>query len=183
MDNKLQRDKWGVIHLFGRLGLFILAGCTSLNYKHTVDSIDIPKFMGTWYVWAGRTTFFERGAYSATEKYSWNEKEKRIDVDFSFHKDSFDGKLKRMPQKAWIYNTVTNAHWKVQPFWPLEFNYLVIDIDPDYKWTAIGVPNGSYLWIMGRAPVASDKQLDLILRRAAKLGYPVQDVARVPQQP
>ena len=168
--------KWQILFVL------TLTGCSSLNFKHTVKHVDIPKFMGAWFVWAGRTTFLERDAHSSIEKYTWNEKEQRIDVDFTFRKDSFDGKEKRFPQKAWIYNTTTNAHWKVQPFWPLKFDYLIIDMDPDYKWTAIGVPSGAYLWIMGRAPIASDEQIAEIVQRIKNLGYPVNDVIRVPQR-
>jgi apolipoprotein D and lipocalin family protein len=154
-----------------------------MNFKHTVEHVDIPKFMGTWYVWAGRTTFLESGAYSSIEKYTWNDKDERIDIDFTFHKGSFDGNLKSIPQKAWIFNKMTNAHWKVQPFWPFKLDYLVIDLDSDYQWTAIGVPSGAYLWIMGRVPVVSDKELNQIIDRVKSLGYPVEDVVRVPQQP
>jgi apolipoprotein D and lipocalin family protein len=153
-----------------------------MNYSHTVSHVDIPRFMGSWYVWAGRTTFIERGAYGSIEKYTWNAQEDRIDVDFTFHKGSFDGDLKSHPQKAWIEDKTTNAHWKVQPFWPLKFDYLVIDLDVDYQWTAIGVPNGSYLWIMGRTPVVSDEQLAGIIDRLKTLGYPVDGVVRVPQR-
>lgn len=163
--------------------LAILAtGCTSLNYNHTVAYVDMPKFMGAWYVWAGRTTFLEKDGYASIEKYTWNEKEQRIDVDFTCHKKSFDGKLVSYPQKAWIENTKTNAHWKVQPMWPFKFDYLVIDLDENYTWTVIGVPSGSYVWIMGRVPVVSDEDLAHIVGRIEKLGYPIQDIKRVPQR-
>lgn len=157
-------------------------GCTSLNYNQTVKYVDTPKFMGSWYVWAGRTTFLEKDAYGSIEKYTWNEKEQRIDVDFTCHKKSFEGKLASYPQKAWIENTQTNAHWKVQPMWPFKFDYLVIDLDPDYAWTVIGVPSGSYVWIMGRVPVVSDEDLANIVDRIKNLGYPIQDIQRVPQR-
>ena len=164
------------------LTLLFSAGCSSMNYQNTVQYVDIPRFMGTWYVWAGRTTFLERGAYSSIERYTWNAKEDRIDVDFTFHKGSFDGKLKSLPQKAWIEDKTSNAKWKVQPFWPLKFDYLVIALDEDYQWTAIGVPNGSYLWIMGRTPLVPEAKLKNIIDRIKDLGYPVQDLDKVPQE-
>ena len=138
--------------------------------------------MGTWYVWAGRTTFIEKGAYGSIERYTWNTKEDRIDVDFTFHKDSFEGKLKSTPQKAWIADKTTNAKWKVQPFWPLKFDYLVVDLDEHYQWAAIGVPSGSYLWILGRTPNVSDDKLSEVIEKVKNLNYPVADVVRIPQQ-
>lgn len=161
---------------------FLFLGCSSLNYTKTVDHVDIPKFMGPWYVWAGRTTFIEKGAHNAVEKYTWNEKEDRIDVDFTYRQDSFDGELKSAPQKAWIDDHNTNAHWKVRPFWPLKFDYLVIALDPQYEWTIIGVPSGSYLWIMGRVPQVSDVKLAELIKMVEKLGYPIEKTERVPQK-
>ena len=58
-------------------------------------------------------------AYNSTETYTWNEKEKRIDVDFRMRKGSFDGVEKAYAQKAWnTQATETNAHLKVQFFGP-----------------------------------------------------------------
>jgi apolipoprotein D and lipocalin family protein len=153
-----------------------------MNYSKTVKHVDIPRFMGTWYVWAGRTSFLERGAHNAVEKYTWNDQHKRIDIDFIFNKNTFNGKIKKLPQKAWIYNKKTNAHWKVQPLWPLKFDYLVIALDQDYQWTAIGVPSGSYLWIMGREPLVSERKLAEIIRELDDVAYPTNDIVRVPQK-
>jgi lipocalin len=38
--------------------------------------------MGKWYVISARGIFVENEAYNSTETYTWNEEEKRIDVDF-----------------------------------------------------------------------------------------------------
>jgi hypothetical protein len=61
---------------------------------------------------------FEKGAYNATETYTWNEEAQRIDIDFHFNKDSFDGPQKSIPQKAFVYNENTKAEWRVQSIWP-----------------------------------------------------------------
>jgi len=36
---------------------FFMMGCSSVDYTHTVNSVDLNRFMGDWYVVAGRTTF------------------------------------------------------------------------------------------------------------------------------
>ena len=129
----------------------IVSSCSSTGYYKTVDKVELQKFMGDWYVLAGRFTFLETKVHNAVEKYSWNEKENRIDVDFTYNKGSLTGEKKTLPQKAWIENSATNAHWKVSPLWPLKFDYLVIDLASDYSWTAIGVPSQNYQ--IGRAHV------------------------------
>lgn len=159
-----------------------LSACGTAKYEAADTRVELDKYMGTWYVWTGRTTSFEQGAYAAIENYTWNEAERRIDIDFSFHEGSFDGKLKKLPQKAWIAEKATNTKWKVQPFWPLKFDYLILDFDPDYQWTIVGVPDGSYLWIMGRQPVISDQKLAEIVGRVQRMGYPIDHLVRVPQR-
>ena len=154
--------------------------CAGKSYQKTVDRVEIDRFMGKWYVIAGRTTSMEKGAHNSVEVYRWNEKKKRIDIEFTFRKKSFTGKLKRMNQKAWIVNEETNAYWKVQPFWPVKIGYLVVDLDKDYQWTVIGVPNKKYLWVMARQPEMSEEQLQSILSNVADQGYPTENSIRVP---
>ncbi len=165
------------------LFLMILSSCSSSSgYLKTVDHVDLPRFMGGWYVLAGRFTFLEKEVHNSIEKYTWNEKENRIDVDFTYRKGSFDGPIKAVPQTAWVYNHETNAHWKVSPFWPLKFDYLVLDLAADYSWTAIGVPNQKYLWIMARdwknpAPIIQEAT-----ERLKQKGYDTSNLVTVPHR-
>lgn len=160
----------------------MITSCASKNYSRTTSAVDLERFMGKWYVIAGRLTFMEKGAHNAVEVYRWNTKEKRIDVDFTFRKDAFTGPLKSIPQKAWIENTNTNAHWKVSPFWPLKFNYLIIDLAPDYAWTVIGVPGQEWVWIMARDWQMDETTLAMIIQRLKDSGYNTKDIQRVPQR-
>lgn len=157
-----------------------LVAC-SAKYEKTVDHVDRDKFMGDWYVMAGRFTAFEKEVHNSIETYVWNEKEQRIDIDFRYNKGGFDGPLKKYPQKAWIVSK-NNARWKVQPFWPLKFDYLVIGLAADYRWTAIGVPNQKYLWIMSKDPTFSKAEIDQVLENLKKNGYDTSDIEFVPHK-
>lgn len=150
--------------------------CSHLNYNKTVSKVEIDKFMGKWFVIAGKFTFLEKEAYNSVEIYHWNKNENRIDIDFKFNKNSPDGEVKNIPQKGWIYNSETNAHWKVSPFWPLKFDYLIIDLAKDYSWTVIGVPDGKYLWIMAREPNLNKNTINHILLRLENNGYPTNNL-------
>ena len=152
-----------------------------MKYLKTVTHLEIDRFMGPWHVIAGRTTFFERGAFSPVEIYTWNEKEGRIDIDYNFKKNSFHGPKKSIPQKAWIDNLHTNAHWKVQPIWPLKFDYLVLALDTDYHWTVVGVPNQAYLWIMARTTQLPEETLKQIIKNIGLMGYNVEGIKMQPQ--
>lgn len=152
------------------------------KFNTTVPLVDLKKFMAKWYVIAGRTTFLERNAFNSIERYVWNEKENKIEIEFCCRKGAFDGKVKRIPQTGWVANTKTNAHWKVQPFWPLKLDYLIIGLGEDYSWTAIGVPNQKYLWIMAKEPELPAIKLTEIIAGLDKIGYSTHDIKSVPQQ-
>lgn len=166
--------------LFVTLGS--LLGCASDTYHKTVDYVDRDRFMVDWHVIAGRFTMFENEPYNSIEGYTWNEKEQQIDINFRYNKGSFDGELKKIPQTAWIENKKTNAHWKVKPAWfPFKMDYLVIGLDPNYEWTAIGVPSQKYLWIMSPNPFFPKEKVPAILEQLAKTGYNIKDIIYVPQ--
>ena len=80
--------------------LTISMGCSSMNFKATNKKLDLERFMGTWYVQSGRVTLLENGAHNPIEKYTYNEEKERIDIDFSYNKDSLSVLLKRLVKKV-----------------------------------------------------------------------------------
>ncbi len=167
------------------IGVLFLAatGCSTTGDKmNTVQNVVIEKFMGDWFVLAGRFTFLEVDVHNGLEKYTWNQDQKRIDVDFTYNKASLTGPLKSIPQKAWVYNHDTNAHWKVSPLWPFKFDYLIVDLDENYRWTAIGVPDQKYLWIMARDWRNPELTIQEAMRRLEAKGYDTKNLVRVPHE-
>ena len=162
--------------------IFFIMGCSVGKPIRTVESVNLDKFLTKWYVIAGRLTYFEKGAHNAVEDYSWAENKEHIKINFYFNKDNYSGEVKSIPQKAWVYNTTSNAHWKVRPFWPLKLDYIILDIAEDYSWTAVGVPNQNYLWIMAKDWKMSDEKLQEIIKRLNNIDYSTKDIIRVPQK-
>ncbi|MES3039262.1 MAG: lipocalin family protein [Bdellovibrionota bacterium] len=154
---------------------------SKLPKQETVPYVDIPKFMGNWFVISAIPTYFEKDAFQATEAYTWNEKKDRIDIDYRHKEGSMNGKEKSIPQKAFIYNKETNSEWRVQPFWPLKFAYLVIDLAPDYSDTVIGVPDRDHVWIMARSRVMNEDRYNELVEKIRKLGYDTSKLIKVPQ--
>mmetsp|Transcript_19700 Transcript_19700/g.19800 ORF Transcript_19700/g.19800 Transcript_19700/m.19800 type:complete len:164 (-) Transcript_19700:114-605(-) len=127
--------------------------------------IDIPRFMGTWYVIGVKPTYFEKDATNAVEKYEWNEQKQCIDIDFTFNAGTIDGPVKKFPQTGYVFNEVTKAEWRVSPVWPLKLPYLVIELPEDYSYTVIGYPSRAYVWVMARSKVMDDDLYNNILKR------------------
>lgn len=163
------------------LTLFMsLTSCVGQGTKmETVKKLDLNRFMGDWWVIAGRTTIFEKGAHNSLEHYDWNEEKQRIDVTFTFNKGAVDGPKKTITQKAWVHNQESKAHWKVQPLWPLKLDYIILDVDPEYQWTAVGVPNQKYLWIMSRSKNLDETIYKNIIRSLDDKGYDVKAVEKI----
>lgn len=154
--------------------LMVTTVSASTKFMKTVNYVDIDRFMGTWYVMAVRPTVFEKGAVNSIERYDRNPKNGNINVTFVYNKDSFDGKITTIKQKARVFNTSTNAHWKISLFWPVEFDYLVIALDDkDYSWCAVGVPNQDFLWIMTREYTVGRDEVNKMVEEVAKTGYSV----------
>ena len=157
---------------------FLAIGCGQMKYNKTVENVELEKFMGDWYVIAGRVTFLEEGAFNPLENYKYNKEKQIIEVTFTFNKNALDGKLKTYTQKGYIINKESNAYWKVSPFWPIKLDYLVIGLDEEYSWTAIGVPSQRYLWIMSRQKSMPQKQLDDILNKLSNSGYDIKNIVK-----
>lgn len=165
------------------LCLFTFFSCQlSPQYKKTVDQMNLQNYMGTWYVQAGRFTPFETDVHNSIERYSWDEEKEIINIDFTYRKGSPQGKLIEMPQIGRVYNEKTNAHWKVSPFWPLQFDFLIIAYDKTSTgrpWSAIGVPGRQYLWIMTRRPHITRGELDEMIEKISQDGYPTDSLTFV----
>jgi apolipoprotein D and lipocalin family protein len=125
---------------------------------------------------------FEKGAYNATETYTWNQEKNRVDIDFRYNKNAFDGPEKKIPQKGFVYNQTTKAEWRVQPIWPLKFAYLIIDLAKDYSDTVVGVPNRQYVWIMARQKTMTDVRYNELVKKLESLGYDIAKLQKVPQR-
>ncbi len=149
-----------------------------MNKLQPVDYVDLDKFMGDWYVIANIPTWIEKGAHNALEQYFWNDKG-YIDVVFSFNKDSVSGTYKKLTQKAFVYNKMTNAEWRIQPFWPLKLPYIVIDLDEEYTYTVIGYPSRKFLWIMSRSKSLDEQTLNKIYEKLDAQGYDTSLIEKV----
>lgn len=163
--------------------VFVTTSCsTKGSTLKTVEKVEICKFMGDWFVLAGRFTFLEKDVHNGLERYTWNQDKERIDVSFTYNKGSMTGPKKSIPQTAWIFNQETKAHWKVSPFWPFKFDYLIVALDVNYRWTAIGVPDQKYLWIMARDWRNPESIIDEAVKQLNAIGYDTKNLVKVPHQ-
>ena len=72
------------------------------------------------------------------------------------------------------------AIWDMQFVWPIQAEYVIVDLDPGYTRTIVGRSKRDYVWLMARQPVMSEADYQASVRRIAELGYDVRKLRVVP---
>lgn len=157
------------------------AACASTKPMPTVPTVDLPRFMGKWYVIANIPTFIEKGAHNAIEEYTLTP-EGEIDTVFTFRADSFEGKEKRYNPRGFIFNKATNAEWRMQFLWPFKSEFLISYLDEKYSQTVIARTDRDYVWIMARQPVIAEADYAKIIAFLREQGYDISRIQKVPQR-
>jgi len=166
--------------IFLPLTLILISGCQTLKPIHTVEYVDLNRFMGDWYVIANIPTFIEKDAYNAIESYRLDD-DGTVAATFRFNKGSLDGPLKEYHPRGFITDKKSNAVWGMQFVWPFKAEYRIIFLSDDYSRTVIGRSKRDYVWIMAREPAISDEEYDAILGFLQEQGYDIKRLQKVPQ--
>ncbi|CAN5820744.1 lipocalin family protein [soil metagenome] len=163
----------------------LLAACATSQQKARspvalAPNVDLPRFMGDWYVIANIPTFLEKGAHNAKDSY-------RLDADgtipttFSFNADAPDGPRKSYGSRGFVMDGGANSVWGQQYVWPIKADYRISYVSPDYTQTVITREKRDYVWIMARTPTISEADLARLTAFVGSQGYDVGKLQRVPQ--
>ena len=163
------------------LSLLGILGCGSAPTIPTVETLDLKRFMGDWYVIANIPTVFEKNAFNAIESYRLDS-DGSIETTFRFNKGGFDGPEKIYHSRAFVVDKDSNAHWGMQFVWPFKAEYRVVFLSEDYSRTIIGRSKRDYVWIMAREPSIPDADYAKLLDLLKSYGYDTRLVQKVPQQ-
>jgi apolipoprotein D and lipocalin family protein len=163
------------------LGL-LAAGCASAPARPpvpTVPRVDLPRFMGDWYVIAHIPTFIERQAYDAVESYALAS-DGSIATTFTFRAGAHDGPAKRYTPTGFVRDPVSNSTWGMQFVWPIKAEFLISYLDAGYTQTVIARNARDYVWIMARTPTIPEADYAAHVERLRSWGYDVAQLRRVP---
>jgi len=162
--------------------IILLSACGSQNLKpiHTVEHVDLERFMGDWYVIANIPTFIETDAFNAIETYQMND-DGSIATTFTFRQGSADGETKQYNPTGYIVDQESNALWDMQFIWPFKAEYRVIYLDEDYQVTIIGRSKRDYVWLMSRDSSIDENRYRSLLSFMKDQGYDIEKIQKVPQ--
>lgn len=180
-DQSAAAPRWGLVALIFLAAAQALTGCQASAPIRTAEQVDLPRFMGDWYVLGNIPTPIERQAFNAVETYELTDTGK-IDTQFRFRRGAFDGVEKTYHPTGFVRDTGTNSVWGMQFIWPFKAEYRVIYVNDSYTQTIIGRSKRDYLWIMARHWKLSQDDYAALVAIAVEEGYDADLIRRVPQR-
>jgi len=165
----------------------LLSACASQsagtkNAMKTVEQVELSRYMGDWYVIANIPNRAEKNCYDSIEKYALRS-DGRIDNQFECRDGSFEKPLeRRLDTIATIFDKSSNAEWRVRIFKVIQAKYLVIDLDPQYRWAVVGHPSRDYGWVLARDKALPAETYASILERLRAQGYDTSKFVKIPQK-
>ncbi len=151
-----------------------------MNEIATIKPVDIPRFMGDWYVIAVIPTPIETKAYNAIENYKLDT-DGTIATTFTYYKGAFDGPLKTYHPRGFVNKESGNGLWGMQFIWPIKADFRIAYLDENYQRTIIARNARDYVWIMARTPQISDANYVEMTDFVKNLGYDMSKLRKVPQ--
>jgi apolipoprotein D and lipocalin family protein len=146
---------------------------------HKVQTVDLTKYSGKWYVIACIPTQFDKEWNYITETYTLN-KNGRVDIETNYFEE---GKTTQstMNSKGFPDKESKNVKWKVQFVWPFKSDYQIEEIASDYSYAVVGHPEKKFLYIMNRSGRMTEEKYIELLTVCGKKGYDLTKLRKVPQ--
>jgi len=161
-------------------------GATPAPPLTAVDTLDVQRYLGTWYEIARYPNWFQRKCVG------------QVTADYALDSDGSlkvlnrcrlaDDEFDEAKGTALQQGGTTSARLKVSfaPAW-LSFipflwgDYWVIDIDADYQLAAVSEPGRDYLWVLSKTPRVDPARYQALLERLAAMGFDIPKIELTPQ--
>jgi len=144
--------------------------------------IELPKFMGQWYVISHIPSFIDKNTVNGVEKYEWDEEKRQINICFTYM-DAQRTKTSSVEQTAKVMNE-NSTEWKLRvklgPI-PISLPYLILHCAEDYSTCVVGDPGRTLLYIMARSTSVEASTLEQLKNAAESAGYERKLIKDVPQ--
>ena len=151
----------------------------------TVERLDVPRYMGTWYEIARFPNRFQAPCASDTRAEYTAQTDGTVRVVNRCRTESAETieaaglarqvggpdspKLQVRFAPAWL------------SWWPAVWgDYWIVDLEPDYQLVAVSEPHREYLWILARSPRVDRARQAAMVKRLAEQGF---DVSRLRPAP
>ena len=160
----------------------MLGGCLGMPENVTpVSNFEIDRYLGKWYEIARLDHSFERGLEQVSAEYSLREDGGVTVKNRGFSAE--DNEWNEALGKAYFVNEADEGYLKVSFFGPFYGSYVIFELDKeDYQYAFVSGPDLSYLWLLSRTPLTSQKVIDNFLEKAKAIGFDVNSLIMVDQK-
>ncbi|MBJ7504042.1 MAG: lipocalin family protein [Polynucleobacter sp.] len=152
----------------------------------TIPSIDVARYLGTWYEIAKFPNWFQRKCLSGTNANYQLKEDGNVKVTNRCKVEG--GEMAQAIGTARQMGGTTSPKLEVRfaPDWlailPFVWgDYWVIDLDPQYQLAAVSDPRREYLWILSRTPKVNQKSYDDLLLRLVAQQFDLSQLSFTPQ--
>ena len=147
------------------VSLFAACDASTKVDNSTVKSVDLNRYLGSWYEIAKYDHYFERDLDYAMARYTLRD-DGKIDV---LNTGIKDGRAK--DAKGIAKTTDVPGLLRVSFFGPFFADYRIMMLDENYQYALVGGGTDKFLWILSRTPQLDDATQSLILAEADRRGY------------
>ena len=142
----------------------------------TISSLDVQRYMGTWYEIAKYPNWFQKKCVAQTRAEYKLQAGGSVQVINRCRKEN--GEIDEAIGEARQIGAANSPKLQVRfaPSWlsllPFVWgDYWVIDLDEGYQLVAVSEPNREYLWVLSRSPTVSTQSYDALLGRLKSQGF------------
>jgi apolipoprotein D and lipocalin family protein len=150
----------------------LLQGCAGAPHPALplAEHVDVERMYGGWYIVATIPNGFEKGLVAPYDVYSARPGG-GIREDFYSRRGGFAAPVKHYVVHDWVEPSSGGARWRVQVVWPLALPFLVLYVDPQYRYVLYGEEDRNLGWIYSRTPTIAEADYQALLARFKAAGY------------
>jgi len=115
----------------------------------TVPDVDLSRYAGRWFEVAHVPSYFQRDCHDTNVEYTPRE-DGTFRVANRCRHGGFQEPMDEARGKLWVPDAADTGKLKVQFFWPFRADYWIVELDPEYRWAAVALPDRSLTWIIAR---------------------------------
>ena len=167
--------------------MLVAAACapmpTAPPVTSTVESVDVNRYLGTWYEQGSVKQFFSVGLVNSKAEYSLRA-DGNIKVVNTGNYFFANGPTARVIGSAFpvdASNARLNVSFSGSNSTQGPGNYWIVDLDDDYRWAIVSDPTGSSGFILTRDRNVSAEFYDELVQRAAAKGVSTSALTVTPQ--
>ena len=152
----------------------------------TIATLDVPRYMGTWYEIAKFPNRFQRNCVANTRAQYLAQGDGTVQVLNSCI-TADGGTIDALGLARQVGNSTSpKLQVRFAPAWlswlPMVWgDYWVIDLDTDYQLAAVSDAQRDYLWVLSRTPRVNPNSYNALLTRLQAQGFDVQRLETTPQ--